>query len=100
MEPEDHLIWFRVVKVKRKYAALIRTGLKYDYCEEVDINTGRNKGDCNAGYNFYLSLNDWSDHMTILKKERAIADFFRRYKSPTPEQVEAIHEILFTNEGT
>lgn len=94
-------IEFEVVKIKRKYVDLRRKGTTYTnaYCPysgttQEGINSGYV---CNAGYEFFESLEDIERHLEHRKKLDAIKEYFRSFAQVTlsEEDVSTIHGLIY-----
>lgn len=96
------LIEFEVISVGRKYMELKRPA--YTFTDRYNLSGATQKDvqsgySTNAGYHFFLSLEDveiWKDKR---EKRSEVETYFRSFKKPTDEQILKIHAILFENEG-
>ncbi len=90
---------FEVVSVGRKYMELKRAGWtstdKYNIhgATQSAVRSGYVN---NAGYNFYLTIEDLDESIALRVKIKDIESFFRSWgnRNLSPEEINNIHEII------
>lgn len=102
---KDKIEKFKVIKVKRKYIEMSQVWEAGDieksscnYCPESGATqTSINQGyGGNAGYDFYLNLEEVENHKNIKKLKKEIKEYFSGYGdlSLTLEQLQSIYKII------